>query len=522
MSTSKFSDGDLQQIRENEQTVAKIEQEIESFKQGFEFAELAKPCTPGDGITIVPESDQSELVDLSSQAISAGRALKFVPASGAATRMFKQLHTLHDNYETISDPDNAADGALKVDIDALAMLSDNLDSFGFFQSLSDTLARAGEDLNALVREGNYLPVLGGILSTTGLNYSNLPKGLIEFHAYPDHSRTAFEEHLVEAKGYACDGAGVARVHYTISADYEHAITNHLEAVRSRHELAETKFEISFSFQKRSTNTVAVDLENRPFRDADGRLLFRPGGHGALIENLNDLQGDIIFIKNIDNIVPDRLKPDTFLHKKILSGILVRLQSEIFDYLAELESGDIDDARVGQIFDAVCDRLPIICPAEIADGCREGRIAYLLSKLNRPIRVCGMVRNEGEPGGGPFWVRHVDGSTTIQIVESCQVDMNVEAQAEIFSSATHFNPVDLVCGVRDYQGNSFDLRKYVDPMTGFISRKSLGGKELQAMELPGLWNGAMADWITLFVEVPISTFNPVKSVFDLLQKEHQPG
>ncbi len=378
------------------------------------------------------------------------------------------------------------------------------------------------DIESLLSRGQYKNILEYILTAKGLDYADLPKGLIKFHRYPDHSRTPFEEHLVEAAAYVKDRNGVARIHFTISPEHEGAIKNHIERVRDRYEKSGVKYEITFSYQKPSTDTVAVDLENRPFRDAEGKLVFRPGGHGALLENLYELEGDIIFIKNIDNVVPDRLKGETYLYKRVLGGLLVELQKQIFQYLDRISKGDLNEPLIEEIIGFASDRLYIVLPKRIGQGTKEEKADFLFSRLNRPLRVCGIVKNQGEPGGGPFWVEHADGTSSMQIVESSQVNMKSAGQKEIWESSTHFNPVDLVCGVRDYLGKAFNLMNFTDPETGFISTKSYEGRELKALELPGLWNGGMANWNTVFVEVPIITFNPVKTVFDLLRKEHQPA
>jgi len=384
------------------------------------------------------------------------------------------------------------------------------------------MAKDGLDIEALITEGRYKEILEYTLKPKGLNYADFPKGLIRFHRYPERSRTPFEEHLFEAAAYTLDRNMVARVHFTVPAEYEELIKEHIENVRGYYEASGVKYEVTFSTQNPSTDKIAVGLDNKPFRDSNGRLVFRPAGHGALLDNLNDLRGDIVFIKNIDNVVPDRLKHETYIYKKALGGYLVELQRDIFRYLERLTSGNVSWQLITQVFEFVRYELSTIPPEAVEKrGSREEKINFLISKLNRPLRVCGMVKNEGEPGGGPFWVRHEDGTLSLQIVESSQVDMESSGQRAIWESSTHFNPVDLVCGVRDHLGNPFDLKRFTDPNTGFISIKSMDGRELKTLELPGLWNGAMANWNTVFIEVPLITFNPVKTVFDLLRKEHQP-
>ena len=378
----------------------------------------------------------------------------------------------------------------------------------------------GQQINALLSEHNYKAVVSNLLESAGLNYGALPKGLLKFHRYADGVRTPLEEHLVEGALYAAGKTGEVNVHFTVSTEHR-ALFEKLVAAKAAEYEAKygTTYHISFSEQKPSTDTVAADMENKPFRDKDGKLLFRPGGHGALIENLNDLDADIVFIKNIDNVVPDRLKADTVTYKKLLAGVLVTLQKQAFEYLELLDGGHYSHEQLETIIRFVqqqlrCRRTDL---KELEDA---DLVIYLRKKLNRPMRVCGMVKNVGEPGGGPFLAYNPDGTISLQILESSQIDMNDPEKKAMFEKGTHFNPVDLVCAVRDYKGNKFDLLKHVDKATGFISYKSKNGKDLKALELPGLWNGSMSDWNTVFVEVPLSTFNPVKTVNDLLREQHQ--
>lgn len=382
------------------------------------------------------------------------------------------------------------------------------------------LDNTGKNINALLSEHNYKAVVSNLLESAGLNYGALPKGLLKFHRYADGVRTPLEEHLVEGALYAAGKSGEVNVHFTVSTEHR-ALFEKLVAAKAAEYEAKygTTYHISFSEQKPSTDTVAADMENKPFRDKDGKLLFRPGGHGALIENLNDLDADIVFIKNIDNVVPDRLKADTVTYKKLLAGVLVTLQKQAFEYLELLDGGHYSHEQLETIIRFVqqqlrCRRTDL---KELEDA---DLVIYLRKKLNRPMRVCGMVKNVGEPGGGPFLAYNPDGTISLQILESSQIDMNDPEKKAMFEKGTHFNPVDLVCAVRDYKGNKFDLLKHVDKATGFISYKSKNGKDLKALELPGLWNGSMSDWNTVFVEVPLSTFNPVKTVNDLLREQHQ--
>jgi len=496
--------------------------QIEIFKKGASYLTLERPCTIGDGIRRIPEGEFDRLISYHQDAADRGRLMKFVPASGAATRMFKVLLWFKNNVQEINRNDitiKAEEGEAK--FKDMLLFMEGIKDFAFFDDLKSIMKRDGLDADALIDEGRFTEILEYLLTPKGLNYASLPKGLIMFHRYPDNNRTAFEEHLVEAANYIRDRNGVCRLHFTVPPEHLTGFKKLFEEVKPRYEREyNVQFQVDFSVQKRSTDTIAVDLENNPFRLNDGRLLFRPGGHGALIENLNDLKGDIIYIKNIDNVVPDRLKDATFLWKKVLGGYLLELQKKIFDYLERIESNETGDDVIEECLNFARDSLYITPSEDQRLETTTRKRDFLLSRLNRPIRVCGMVKNVGEPGGGPFCFKGKDGALSLQIVESAQVDPESEEQQSILSSATHFNPVDIVCGVRDYMGNPFDLRRYVDPDAIFISKKSKDGRDLKALELPGLWNGAMADWITVFVEVPIITFNPVKTINDLLRDEHK--
>jgi hypothetical protein len=388
-----------------------------------------------------------------------------------------------------------------------------LPRFAFTEALAESMRSHGLDLNAEIAAGRFEAVLDHLLTPTGLDYAGLPKALLLFHRYDRGARTALEEHLVEAAATVRDGDGRCRLHFTLSPEHESRFRSLLERVRPSYQgRFEARFEVGSSVQKPSTDTIAADEEGRPFRIADGRLLFRPGGHGALIENLADLGGDVVLIKNVDNVVPETRLETTRRWKRALTAHLVGLEARIHRHLEALEA---DAAALEAAERFARQELSI----EVA-GDRAARRQTLRRKLERPLRVCGVVRNTGEPGGGPFWVRDADGSLSLQIVEGAQIDSGSAAQRAIFAASTHFNPVDLVCSLRDRHGRSFDLRRFVDPQAVFLSRKSHEGRTLLALERPGLWNGAMADWITVFVEVPLATFNPVKTVNDLLRPEHQ--
>ena len=488
----------------------KLNAQLKNFETGFPFLKLAGAASPEKGITI-PTADEkaSYLAAWDKYLNGTSKVLKFVPASGAASRMFKDLFEFLDGES--NEPNN----------DFIKKFFANIKNFAFYAELDKACAdNEGKGIDALVSEGNYKAVIANLLNEKGLSYGKLPKGLLKFHSYEENSRTPLEEHLVEGALYAGGKDGKVNVHFTVSPEhrplFESLVTDKAAEYASKFNVA---YSVSFSEQKSSTDTVAANPDNTPFRTEDGKILFRPGGHGALIENLNDLDADIIFIKNIDNVVPDRLKPETVEYKKLIAGVLVSMQKKAFDYLALLDSGKYTHEQLEEIIhflhNDICLRNPelkVLEDAELA--------IYLKSKLNRPMRVCGMVKNVGEPGGGPFLAYNPDGTISLQILESSQIDKNNAEYLAMFNGGTHFNPVDLVCAVKDYQGNKFDLTKYVDPQTGFISSKSKNGKELKALELPGLWNGAMSDWNTIFVEVSLGTFNPVKTVNDLLRDQHQ--
>ena len=501
----------------------KIISQMEIFDKGFSFASLVRPCTPGDGIDTINENQFATCQECYTRALNAHRLLKFVPASGAATRMFKALLSVFNSDDPLTLETIEREAAHNADFKFFLDFVESIEKFAFYHDLSSCLAGKGLNMDALRKQGVFREILAALLEPWGLWYAETPKGLVQFHAYEGHSRTAFEEHIAEAEAMAqsCIGAGPIPIHYTVSKAHAKAIKDHIAMVSHRYEQSGKSREIGFSTQKKSTNTIAVDMKNRAFRSLEKGLIFRPGGHGALLENLNDLGADIVFIKNIDNVVPDCHRGDTITWKALLCGYLIHLQDQVFHYLGILAGGNgLSLDLMGEMIGFARETLHLTLPDEFGDMTTSKKKSALFSLFNRPIRVCGMVKNLGEPGGGPFWARDRKYGCSLQIVESSQVDDDDPIQAEILSSSTHFNPVDLVCGVRDYLGNPFNLTEYADYDSGFITMKSSQGKELKAMELPGLWNGSMAFWTTVFVEVPLSTFNPVKSVNDLLRPEHQ--
>lgn len=489
---------------------AQIAEQLACFEKGFPYLELSAAASVENGGILVADADLQEKYLKAWDAYKDGdkKIVKFVPASGAASRMFKNLFEfLGADY---SEPTT----------DFEKKFFSRVHDFAFYDELNEAcIKNTGKDIDTLIAEKNYKAVVANLLESAGLNYGALPKGLLKFHRYEDGVRTPLEEHLVEGALYAAGKTGQVNVHFTVSTEhralFQQLVDEKVAAYSSRFGV---QYQVSFSEQKPSTDTVAADMENKPFRD-NGKLLFRPGGHGALIENLNDLDADIVFIKNIDNVLPDRLKADTVTYKKLLAGALVTLQKKAFEYLELLDSGHYSHEQLETIIrfvqqDLRCRR------ADIKNLEDADLVIYLRKKLNRPMRVCGMVKNVGEPGGGPFLAYNPDGTVSLQILESSQIDMKDPEKKAMFEKGTHFNPVDLVCAVRDYKGNKFNLLNFVDKATGFISYKSKNGKDLKALELPGLWNGSMSDWSTVFVEVPLSTFNPVKTVNDLLREQHQ--
>lgn len=487
-----------------------IAEQLACFEKGFPYLKLAGAASVENrGIMIADADEQKKyLAAWDAYRNSDKKVVKFVPASGAASRMFKNL------FEFLG-----ADYDAPV-TDFEKKFFDHIHNFAFYNDLNAAcMDNTGKNIDALIAGHNYKAVVSNLLEATGLNYGALPKGLLKFHRYTDGVRTPLEEHLVEGALYAAGKTGEVNVHFTVSAEHRALFGKLVEEKAAAYaKKYGVTYNVSFSEQKPSTDTLAADMENKPFRD-NGKLVFRPGGHGALIENLNDLDADIVFIKNIDNVVPDRLKEDTVTYKKLLAGVLVTLQQQAFQYLTLLDSGHYSHEQLETIIRFVQQQLRCR-KSDIKDLEDADLVIYLRKKLNRPMRVCGMVKNVGEPGGGPFLAYNPDGTVSLQILESSQIDMNDPEKKAMFEKGTHFNPVDLVCAIRDYKGNKFNLLNYVDKATGFISYKSKNGKELKALELPGLWNGSMSDWNTVFVEVPLSTFNPVKTVNDLLREQHQ--
>lgn len=492
---------DLKQLAEKGISASEIENQLNEFRTGFPYLKLDGAASIGNGILSPNEEERKCFIGIWENYKKEGhKIVKFVPASGAASRMFKNMFAFADADYDVPETDFEK------------KYFECIKEFAFYDALNEKV-----NVENLLEAGQYKSVVNAMLDADGLNYGKLPKGILLFHKYADGARTPMEEHLVEGVMYA-ESDGEVNLHFTVSAE-------HMEYFKNKVAEKElyfankygVKFNISFSVQKPSTDTVAATLDNQLFRDENGQLVFRPGGHGALIENLNDTDADIIFIKNIDNVVPDRLKAETVTYKNLLAGILVDLQKKVFEYLNILDSNNYNEEDLCQMVDFLEKQL---C-CKLTDSMHKNMTAELIhKKLNRPMRVCGVVKNVGEPGGGPFRAYNQDGTISLQILESSQIDTSNKEYQKMFEEGTHFNPVDLVCAIKNYKGEAFNLPDYVDKSTGFITSKSKNGKELRALELPGLWNGAMSDWNTIFVEVPLITFNPVKTVNDLLRPEHQ--
>lgn len=502
-----FTRQDIEQIQSKGITVERVEQQIERFRTGFPYASLERPAIPGDGVVCLGKEEQQKAADDFRRLSAQKKILRFVPASGAATRMFKVLFAAREELEKNPEADLPPDAEF---------FFTRIRDFAFHKTLSEFTKTYGKSPQQMTSGRGRLELLNLLLEEEGLGYAGKPKGQILFHDYPEGPRTAFEEHLVESAGYAVNSDRSVVNHFTVSPQH---LDGFKRILVERQSILERRFDVryhtSFSEQKPSTDTIAVDPHNHPFRLDDGTLLFRPGGHGALIENLNDLDADLIFIKNIDNVAPDHLRGETLIWKQVLGGVLLYHLEKIFRFQKMLDQDTISAGDIQEMTDYGRNTLNLDIPPDAGAG-------VLKELFFRPVRVCGMVRNEGEPGGGPFWVKGADGRISLQIVETAQINPDDQGQQKILKASTHFNPVDLVCSVRDFRGKKYNLLESVDPETGFISEKSFNGRDLKALELPGLWNGAMARWITLFVEVPAATFTPVKTVVDLLRKEHQPA
>jgi len=513
-----FTKEDRLQIEQFGISEITLTEQIQTFTSGIPFVNLLRAATINDGILKLNKEEENALVEHFDGKKEELDLLKFTPASGAATRMFKFLFEFFTDYNEFQGTINAYVNKNKVP--ELRLFFVGLDSFPFFRKgLKKMIELFGNEEDTDINS-NRLRYVKAMLSKEGLNYTNLPKGLIPFHKYKGHIASAFEEHLFEGALYAAS-KGKSKLHFTISPEHQHLFDAEVEAILPIvEEKTNTSFEISFSYQSRATDTIAVDLKNKPFRKEDNSLLLRPGGHGALLNNLNEQQAEVIFIKNIDNVVVYQHEVDVAKSKKILAGKLLQLQEKTFHFLELLDTKSCTASQMNEVVHFLITDLNVVLSTDFKRFSKDYQLEYLHELLNRPIRVCGMVVNEGEPGGGPFWVKEESGRQSLQIIESVQIDPNSKPQQTIVQEATHFNPVDIVCGVRDYKGEKFNLLDFRDPKAGFITKKTIQGKTIKALEHPGLWNGGMAYWNTVFIEVPLITFNPVKTVNDLLKPAHQ--
>ena len=505
----KLEETDVLFLKEKGITVEQLEEQLASIANGFPWLKIESAATPGNGITVLtPEMEEGATRLWDSFLSKGGKVMKMVPASGAASRMFKDIFAFVNG-----DSD-------KPHTEFLSRFFSNIEKFAFYPQLNAVCMRQhGLSALSLIEQKRFKDVARAMVEADGLNYGQLPKALLQFHKTVGDSRTALEEHLAEGAQYAAGKNATVHVHFTVSENHiPLAKAKVEEVVRHLANQYGVEYDITYSVQKPSTDTIAANKDNTPYRE-HGHLFFRPGGHGALIENLNDLDADVIFIKNIDNVVPDMHRQPTIRYKKILGGTLVGIKKRADDFCAHIRSNRATDEDLDVMLEFL-HKVLCITHDEADKMDHDAKAAYIYGKLNRPFRVCGMVRNEGEPGGGPYLVYNADGTVSPQILESTQINTADKSARKMMEKASHFNPVDLAVCTKDWQGKKFDLPKYVDKATGFISEKSREGVEIKALELPGLWNGAMSDWNTLFIEVPAETFNPVKTVNDLLRQSHQ--
>lgn len=496
-----------------------ISHQLKLFIKGVKIPELIRPCTIGDGIIKLDETNFPELLKEFLSASLNGRITKFIPASGAASRMFQKLHSVVNRFPEISFDELKNLAGKDMECESAFSFLIHIKNFAFYDDLKKILNKEDLEIEEYIKQ-SPIEMIRLVLFNQGLDYISKPKGAIKFHSYQNESRTAFEEQILEAIHYANDKNNNVKIHFTISEQHTDLLKKIVEELRTKLNDTDFKIDVSFSYQKKSTDTIAVNLNNEIIFNNDGSILQRPSGHGALLENLDDLNGDIIVIKNIDNVSNSDLASDSIQYKKLLIGLLVKLQKKIFEYSYQLEDGKLSDLDLERVILFLKQNFFWHKPKDFDNLEKEDKRTYLIRILNRPIRVCGMVKNEGQPGGGPFWVKDKVNGYSVQIIEQAQINFNDKNQREIFQNSTHFNPVDLICGVKNYKGENFNLKDFVDYDCGIITTKFKNGIELKALELPGLWNGSMANWNTVFVEVPVSTFNPVKEVNDLLKKAHQ--
>ncbi|MGP8152923.1 MAG: DUF4301 family protein [Smithella sp.] len=498
-----LSEKDVRQIGKLGLTPSHVEKQLAAYRHGSNYLILHHPCAINDGILAIKKAAKDKLIKFYEREGGKYKLIKFVPASGASSRMFTEWFSAREKGGFDSSALNQS-------------FSSNFNKYPFY-----SLIKHNKSVSEFIKQKNTKSLLDYVLSAKGLNFGWLPKALIPFHLYHSgEARTALEEHLFEAAQYIRGADDVCHLHFTISEEHKNAFAEKIKTVKPKYEnLFRIKYKISSSVQSPSTNMLAVDENNLPLRDALGRLIFRPGGHGSLLANLQNLDADFIFIKNIDNIAPEPLLEKIIPYKKMLGGLAMQRQEEIFACIRQLESAKISVSEMEKIILFCSKKLNIVFPRKFAWQSRKDKTRFLISVLNRPLRVCAMVRNEGEPGGGPFWVEEDNGILTLQIVEGTHVNKREKDQLIIWSKAQYFNPVDMVCSIKNYKGKKFDLSNYVNNNAYLITKKNEMGRMIKALEVPGLWNGGMAYWNTVFVKLPLIVFNPVKTVNDLLRPEH---
>ncbi len=494
-----------------------VEFQFNILKNGIPKINLDRAAIKNDGIVTISEDEAKYFSNFYDEKKTNLKLKKFVPASGAASRMFKFLNEFLNEFKHGEESINAYINRKKDKNLPIFLVA--IDKFPFYKDVLEVTKANFLDYNSWEKDSKDFGFIKTMLSQKHFDFANKPKGILPFHQYDDHTATAIEEHLNECVFYSTSNEK-SFLHFTVSEEHQNDFQNIINDIKEKVEaISNVSINVKYSYQDKATDVIAVDLEGKPFRDENGNIIFRPGGHGALIQNLNNLNADIVFIKNIDNVIQNHIETIA-LYKKALAGILIQHQEAIFKFMKMLNDSSISNEDLTEIVKYIKSKLNIAIKDDFVKYTKESKIDHLITILNRPIRVCGMVKNEGEPGGGPFWVTDKKGKTFLQIIESSQIDTKDEKQVKIFESATHFNPVDLVCGIKDYNGQKFDLTQYIDANSGFVVEKNQNGKAYKAFELPGLWNGAMAKWLTLFVEVPLITFNPVKTVNDLLKPAHQ--
>lgn len=513
-----FTKQDIEELEKRGISETQVKHQFQTLVKGIPYSDLRSAATENNGLLILQPESQKSYVRVFEEKRSSLDLLKFTPASGAATRMFKFLFEFLEDYDASKGTINAYIN--KKGVPDLRLFFVGLESFPFYKTVHKSIKKKYDDGSQSINQyrERFIEIM---LDQNEFNFGAKPKGLFPFHSYKKHIATAFEEHLFESALYT-NKEGVARLHFTISKEHQKRFDAQFKKRKKYIERkTATQFDISYSYQSASTDTIAITKSGKLLRDKKGEIIFRPGGHGALINNLNEQVADIIFIKNIDNVVVSDYKEEVAFYKKMLAGKLITIQEKSFSYMSRIDQDkQLPKALILEIVHFLQDDLFLKLTPDFEKYSQAYQVDYLRELLDRPIRVCGMVQNEGEPGGGPFWVKNENGRESLQIIESVQINPTSKAQQEILKNATHFNPVDIVCGIKNYRGKKYDLLQFVDYKAGFIASKSYAGQPIKALEHPGLWNGAMANWNTIFVEVPLNTFNPVKTVNDLLKPAHQ--